>query len=1042
MANFSITEFAVKRWQFTLIVFGMLTALGVSSLRAIPKSEDPTFPLPLFVIVAVLPGASPSDLEQLVVDPIEERVQALDELEHVQAEIRDQLAVIRVEFEAGVDVSRKEDEVRREVESLRGSLPAELVRLEVEDANASNVNVVELGLVSETASYAELERFGRELERRLEALAAIGEAEVVGVPPQEVLVSLDLPRMRAIGVSPGEVLDAIAQEGRNLPAGSIDSGARRFTVQTSGDYGSIDEVRETIVRASDGRVVRVADVAEVSFGDAEIVHLTRIDGRRGVLVVANQREGQNILAVQEGIEETARSLEAELPAGVELVRTFTQARNVEHRLTGFARDFGLAIVLVLVTLLPLGVRASLVVMISIPLSIAMGLTLLFGAGYGINQLSIVGFVIALGLLVDDSVVVIENIARFLRMGKTPREAAVEATRQITLSVLGCTATLILAFVPLLALPGTAGQFIRSLPLAVVLTVASSLVVSLTIVPFLASLFLKPESEHGNLVFRVMTRLIEGSYRPVLAFALRRPFVTLAASASLFAGSLALVPHIGFSLFPKAGTPQFLVRVEAAEGASLAETDRAVRFVEETLARHEEIAWHVANVGEGNPQIFYNQAPPNQRPDVGEVYASLREFRPESSPRLLDAIRIELQAYAGARIRLVEFENGPPLEAPVAIRLLGSDVASLTEAAASVEAAMLASAGLRDVSNPAREHRTDLRVDIDAQRAAALGVRVPEVDRAVRLALGGVSVGRYREEDDDLARDVRVALARRVPASIGGGARPTTEVLDDVFVPTTSGAAVPLSAIAELSLEPSPTTLRHYDGERAVTVSAFPRTGINTDRETAALLERLESIRLPSGVRRVTAGEVESRQRSFGGLGTAIVIAVFGILAVLVLEFRTFKGTIIVASVIPLGVIGGMAALYLTGNTLSFTAMIGFVALMGIEVKNSILLVDFTNQLREEGAGIDDAVQRAGEIRFVPILLTTLTAIGGLVPLALERSPLYSPLAWVILGGLVSSTLLARVVTPVLYKLLPPSLEGAGAGSEPAPWPAVASDPAE
>jgi multidrug efflux pump subunit AcrB len=369
-------------------------------------------------------------------------------------------------------------------------------------------------------------------------------------------VSLDLPRMRAIGVGAGEVIDAITQDGRNLPAGSIDSGARRFTVQTSGDYASIDEIRRTVVRAAGGRVVRVADVATVSYGDGEAIHLTRIDGQRGIVVVANQREGQNILAVREAVAAAAAQLEQELPEGITLVRTFDQADNVEHRLSGFVRDFGLAILLVLVTLLPLGVRASLVVMSSIPLSIAMGLTLLFGAGYGINQLSIVGFVIALGLLVDDSVVVIENIARFLRMGKSPREAAVAATRQITLSVLGCTATLILAFVPLLALPGTAGQFIRSLPLAVVLTVA------------------------------------------------------------------------------------------------------AVRFVEATLARHEEIAWQVANVGEGNPQIFYNQPPPNQRPNVGEVYASLREFHPDSSSALLDAIRTALQAYAGARIRLIEFENGP------------------------------------------------------------------------------------------------------------------------------------------------------------------------------------------------------------------------------------------------------------------------------------------------------------------------------------------------------------------------------------------------
>jgi multidrug efflux pump subunit AcrB len=248
------------------------------------------------------------------------------------------------------------------------------------------------------------------------------------------------------------------------------------------------------------------------------------------------------------------------------------------------------------------------------------------------------------------------------------------------------------------------------------------------------------------------------------------------------------------------------------------------------------------------------------------------------------------------------------------------------------------------------------------------------------------------------------------------------VIEAVFVPTQAGGSVPLASVARLELERSPTTIRHHDKERSTTVSAFPLPGFNTDRVTKDVLARLEKVALPRGVRLVPAGEIESRSESFGGLGTAVLVAAFGVLAVLVLEFRTFRGTAIVASVIPLGIIGGMVALYVTGNTLSFTANIGFVALMGIEVKNSILLVDFTNQLRAEGVPMDEAIRRAGETRFVPILLTTLTAVGGLLPLALERSPLYSPLAIVILGGLLSSTVLTRVVTPVLYKLLAPEIE--------------------
>jgi multidrug efflux pump subunit AcrB len=298
-----------------------------------------------------------------------------------------------------------------------------------------------------------------------------------------------------------------------------------------------------------------------------------------------------------------------------------------------------------------------------------------------------------------------------------------------------------------------------------------------------------------------------------------------------------------------------------------------------------------------------------------------------------------------------------------------------------------------------------------------------VDRAVRLAIGGIVAGSWREASSDEGRDIRLTVRREGGAALPGGARPGLAVLDRVHVAGAAGP-VPLGQVATLALEPSPARIYHFDKTRSATVTADVREGFNTDRVTKAVLARLEAERWPPGVRIVPAGELESRRESFGGLGSAIIVAALGVLAILVLEFRTFRSTLIVASVIPLGIVGGMAALFLSGYTLSFTAMIGFVALMGIEVKNSILLVDFTNHLRERGMALDDAIQEAGEKRFVPILLTTLTAIGGLVPLALERSALYSPLALVILGGLVSSTVLTRVVTPVLYKLLPPELERA------------------
>ena len=1012
-----LSAFAVKRWQFTLVVFIALCALGVQALLSIPKSEDPTFPFATFVVVAVLPGATPGDMERLVVDPVETKLAALDDVKKLTTEMEDSLSVTQIEFRAGSDPARKRDEVLREVTALRPTLPAELVRLDVKQFNAAKVNIAEVALLSDTASYHELDVLARALKKRLENQPGVDAVEIAGLPKQEVAVTLDLERMVALGLSPAELLSAVGAESANIPAGSVEAGARRFNVKASGDYASTDEIRDTIVRSAGGSAIRVRDVATVTMGDVEAAPFARWNGKRAVLIAVNQKENQNVFHSKAGIDRELVEFEKALPQAVRLERGFDQSRNVAHRMSGFTRDFGLAIFLVLVTLLPLGWRASLVVMVSIPLSLAMGLFLLGTVGFSINQLSIVGFVLALGLLVDDSVVVVENITRHIREGSAPRDAAIAATRQITASVLGCTATLIFAFVPLLALPGTAGQFIRSLPVAVVFTIASSLLVSLTIVPFLSSRILKGEGEHGNVFYRAMTHVIELTYRPILRRAVAWPKATLLIAFALFMGSLALVPEIGFSLFPKAGVPQFMVKIESEDGASLAETDRATRFAESVLLRHREVTNVAVTVGKGHPQIYYNVSPRNERANVSDVFAELRAGSGEQGQHVLETIRGELRDYAGARLDLVEFENGPPLDAPVAMRLLGDDADALEIAAARVQDVLTVTRGTRAVRNPARDKRTDLRVVTDREKAAVLGVAVPDVDRALRLAVAGVTAGKYRDTGSDESYDIRVTLPRTHP-----GAAPDVNALSLLYVQNNRGAPLPLGQIAEVELLPSATKIRHYAKERSVTVTADVRSGFNTDRVTKDVLARLATVELPRGVRLVPAGEIESRQESFGGLGAAIMIAVFGVLAVLVLEFRTFKSTLIVASVIPLGVIGGLVALFLHGDTLSFTANIGFVALMGIEVKNSILLVDFTNHLREEGMSVDDATQKAGEARFVPILLTTLTAVGGLLPLVLERSSLYSPLALVILGGLVSSTLLARVVTPVLYKLLAPAVE--------------------
>lgn len=757
--------------------------------------------------------------------------------------------------------------------------------------------------------------------------------------------------------------------------------------------------------------MKLADVADVRWDYEEREYLGRYNGHRAVFVTALPQRGRSALELRDTLMSVLDQFRTDLPGDVQLEVGFDQARNVTARLGRLETDFLFAFALVLVTVLPLGLRASLLVLISIPLSLSMGISLLHLAGYGLNQLSIVGCVIALGLLVDDSIVVVENIARFRREGYGPEEAALAGARQIAGAVVGTTATLLFAFLPLLMLPGGPGQFIRSLPLAVVFTVLASLVVALAIIPLAASRFLGGQGAHeGNLLLRLLQSAIRQTYRPILQWCMRHRWATLSLTALLLVASLTLIPRIGFSLFPTAGIPQFAIRVYGNEGNSVAMTDALVRQIEKLLAAEPEVSGWFANVGHGNPQIYYNEIPEEQSARLGDIFVTLKSYEPRKTSVLFARLRSKLDQIPGARIVLKEFENGPPIEAPIAIRILGGDLDQLAALAEQVENILKNLPGTQSVDNPLRTPRTDLRVRLDKSKAALLGVTEGAVDHGTRLAFAGLNATRFREPNGD-EYNITLSLDRSERATLTNWSR--------LYVPSLTGAWVPMSELASLEWESAPPLIQRFNRERSITVSSFVQPGFNTDRLTGQAEKKLRQLSFPHGYRFEFGGEIESRKESFGGLGGAILIATFGILAILVFQLGSFRGTLIVASVIPLGIIGGIIGLWLAGYTLSFTASIGFIALIGIEIKNSFLLVDFTNQLRRDGMPLYEAIERAGEIRFLPVVLTTLTAVGALIPLAAAGSGMYSPLAVVILSGLISSLLLSRLVTPVMYALLPP-----------------------
>jgi len=599
-----ISEYSIKNYQFTLIMVLMVVAIGIATVLNMPRSEDPELNAPIFPVVVVYPGTSPKDMEELVVKPMEKEIYGLDDIKRIRTSIRDGLAVLSVEYRYRVNVDDKYQELVREVNGLRGSLPQDIYMIDVQKIDPSNVNILQMSLISENASRDKLRKAAEDLQDELEKIPALKNVEIQGLPDPVIRVDAQLDKLSQLHLPVTLLASALQSEIANIPGGSINEGSKSFNIKTNGDYQNIEEIRNTVVASINGNNIFLKDVANVYFDYSPQSHIARLNGHRAVFVVAALKKGENISTVQKQYLPVIDKFKAGLPFNIDLQLQFDQSDNVNQRLGSLGMDFLIAIGLVLITLLPLGLRASLVVMIAIPLSLGIGIILTNLMGYNLNQLSIVGLVVALGLLVDDSIVVVENIERWMREGHSRLEATIKATNQIGKAVLGCTATLVIAFMPLAFMPEASGEFIRSLPVSVISTILGSLIVALTVVPFLSSRILKPHAdEHGNVFLRGLQKLIHGTYAVLLDKALKRPWLTIAIAAAIFAGSLALIPVIGSSLFPSSEKPQFMIDITAPLQSNIYYTDTITRRVERELATLPEVKYYSSNVGKGNPRVY-------------------------------------------------------------------------------------------------------------------------------------------------------------------------------------------------------------------------------------------------------------------------------------------------------------------------------------------------------------------------------------------------------------------------------------------------------
>jgi multidrug efflux pump subunit AcrB len=1011
-----ITAFSVKNYQFTLVMSVMAAVIGVVTILTMPRAEDTEIHPPSYFINVVYPGTNSKDMEELVVKPIEKKLYDLDDVDKLVSTAQDGLSVTSILFKYSTDWQSKYQDVVREVNSLRSDLPSDLYKIEITKMDPTEVNILQIALASEGASYKALRDQADKLKKTLEKIPELKDVVYSGFPEQIVRVDLQLAKMAKLNIPLNTVIGTLQGEAVNVPGGSVDINTKSFNVKTNGKYKSVEDIAGTVVYNANGKIVLLKDIADVRFNYEDEKYITRVNGHRCVLVNACLKEGSNIAGTQKKYLPAIEAFTNSLPSNIRLIKIFDQADNVASRLNGLGEDFLIAIVLVLITLLPLGIRPALIVMVAIPLSLSLGLVGLNYLNISLNQFSIVGLIVALSLLVDDSIVVIENIERWLHEGYSTKETVVLATKQIGMAVLGCTATLIIAFLPLVFLPGGPGEFTRGLPLAIIMSVVASLLVSLTVVPFLASTLLKPNpNKEGNIFMQALKNTIHKTYAPVLDKALKWPKTTLLIALVLFVGSFRLFGQIGFILFPDSEKPMFLIDIRPSLQSNIYETNRITKMVEDSLVHKPYIKYITSNVGKGNPRIYYNIYQQQEQTDFAELFILLKDdTKATEKNKIIEDLRKQFSNFPWAKVEVNNFVQGPPIEAPISVRVFGENIDSLRNLTLQVEQILLQSKDVVNVNNDLGALKSDLKVKIDREKARTLGIQTADIDRTIRLAIAGLNIGSFTDENNDDYNIIVEAPKDKFA---------TLKVFQGIFVNSSAGIPVPLNEVAQLTFESSPASINRFNKNRFAKVTASTSQGVLANDVLKTVVPKLNAIKMPPGYYYKLAGQAESEGDTLSrGFITVIIATLFLFVVVLILQFKTFKGLLIVLSVIPLGVVGGALILFLTGFPMSYVTIIGFIGLAGVEVKNSILLVDFTNQLRRQGMPLIEAIEKAGEIRFLPVVLTSITAICGMLPIALNSNPLISPLALVLIGGLISSTILSRIVTPVVYKLLPPKIE--------------------
>ncbi|MCX6159792.1 MAG: efflux RND transporter permease subunit [Ignavibacteriae bacterium] len=1017
------------------ILILIILIMGVVSYTSLPRESSPSIKIPYVFVSTIYPGVTPQDIENLVTQVIEKEVKGISGVKKITSVSRESFSSISVEFNTDVVIDDAIQKVRDKVSTAKTKMPQDIKEPVITEINFSELPMMYIN-ISGNIGLDKLKKTGDRIRDKIEEFNGVLSADVVGGLDREVKIDVDANRLKYYNLSFNDIIGTVSAENLNIPGGAVDVGKSSFLIRVPGEYKDPEKMSDIIVTSKNNLPVYIKDVAQVTYGFKERQTYARESGKESVTIMVKKRSGANIIEIADKVKALLKDNKELIPEGVEYSITGDESNFIKNTVHELENGIVTGVILVcLVLFFFMGLKNSLLVATSIPLSFLISFIVLSMLGITLNMLVLFTLILVLGIIVDDAIVVVENIYRLQeKENYSPYDAAIEGPKEVVFPVTIATLTIIASFFPLLFFPGIIGDFMKYLPITLIICLLSSLFVAMVISPVQASIFIhfkRDKEKSQKKKFRPVGKFLEffdhkffGTSLAIYEKVVRKTLIYRKTSIGLTVFLLFFVTFIyglfnnGVEFFPDTDPRQVNINVTTPVGTNIETTNKVTKTIEDKIPPIRDIQYIVTNVGSSNnPLDFSGEGIPNKSTVTINFYDKLE--REQSSTISVDEIRKAIKDISGGEVEVQKEQNGPPTGPPVNIEISGDDFVKLGELSEQIKKLIKDIPGLADLIDNFDEARPEMKVTVDREKAALYELNTAMIGATIRTAINGTTASKIREGKDEY--DVTVRLAKNQRNDI--------DMIDNMYITNKSGQTIPISSIGKVEFSGGIGAINRKDLKRVVTVSANAEGRLGND-VLKDVMTRLEGFKLPDGYNIKYTGEQEDQEESSSFLSKALVIALLLIFFLMVIEFNSIRVPLLIMFSVMLSLIGVFLGLLITGTPFGIIMTgIGIIALAGIVVRNAIVLLDFQKELVKRGLERDEALVQAGLIRMRPIFLTAAATILGIIPLASgvdfdwrtfswiiggENSAFWRPMGVAIIFGLAVSTFLTLVIIPTLY----------------------------